>query len=1465
MHSVPDFKQDRQLAAVRILLLEDDEVFAGLVRSNLEYADWGDLSIAHAATLRDALAWLEDGGFDLVITDLNLPDSKGLDTVESLVRATDRLIVVLTGERDEGLREAAIAQGAYDLMSKDRLDRAELGQLVRLAAMQAKTFSSLRKSEQRYRSLMELSADWYWEQDAELRFVVTAGATDARGGITAESHIGKCRWELPHTEILGQTWQEHKSLLQARQPFHDLLLRRTDANNETHYISVSGRPVFDERGAFCGYRGVAKDVTLRVRMDLRLAIEHSVTRVLEESNSIAEAMPRIIRVICESLGWACGARSEHDERNQVIRFAETWGVASAGIDEFLEATRRLPAPSTQPGGLNRRAWAEGKPTWIRDVTQDASFLRAPEAAKAGLHSAFAFPIKVGAQAIGVMEFFSSEIHQPDAELLECMTYVGSQIGQFMQRKRAEEEQRRFRAAVDVSADFVMLVDPAGMRYVDANETACRTLGYSREELLAMGPHEIYSASREDLARLYERLIAGDLSAAESEGWYRGKDGSRLLVESFRRAVPSTNGHVIVVVAREIGERRRAEQLLKLEHTVTRALAEADNASATLKAVIRAVCETEGWECGRYFYADDEAGVLRFGEAWSIENPAIERFIAGAREVSYALGVGLMGQVWQSGQPLWVADVEKDTRTVQKAVARELGLHGAIFFPVMGEGKVIGVLAFNSREVRAPDERLLQAVRVIGSQIGQFVQRKQAEEVRRESEERFRSLTELSSDFYWESDAEHRIIRTGGNKAHRAVVNPAQMGKQRWETPSTYPDAAGWAAHRATMEAHLPFRDFEIARLDDDSIERYRSISGEPVFDAAGLFKGYRGVGKDITARRQAEERQATHLRYQEKIARFGASALGKREASDLVEDALQNVLEALPTTVVVYVEPGGGARELVMRGCAGLALGDPAAVACYGNADAVARALEHGELAIVDRPISGAALLPFEWAAAFRCAALVPVHGDNRVLGALCVLSEEQGAFGDEESKFLVTAASVLSAGLRRIDSEGRLAVLAQFDTLTGLPNRALLSDRFSQLIVQARRHATQLGVLFIDLDDFKLVNDSMGHAGGDDLLREVARRLQSAVRAGDTVARISGDEFAVILADLARPDDAALVAQKIIERLAAPMQVRGHEIFVTASIGISAFPADGGDAEALLGAADAAMYRAKQSGRNGYQFFTTEINQRTRARAQLGSELRRALEREEFALVYQPKYDLQTGRPCAAEALLRWNHPERGVVSPAEFIPVLEETGLIVAVGEWVLQRACKDVKAWQAEGAVVVPVAVNLSARQFRQQDLDLRFIGLVKAAGVEPKLIELEITESQLMHDPDHAIRVMRSLSAAGIRIAIDDFGTGYSSLSYLTRFPVAALKIDRSFVADVLSDKAAAAIVRTIIDMAHTLGSIVIAEGVETEAQAALLRSLGCEQAQGYFFARPVPEADLRALLSSYTKPPPRKARAVSRGR
>jgi diguanylate cyclase (GGDEF)-like protein len=484
-----------------------------------------------------------------------------------------------------------------------------------------------------------------------------------------------------------------------------------------------------------------------------------------------------------------------------------------------------------------------------------------------------------------------------------------------------------------------------------------------------------------------------------------------------------------------------------------------------------------------------------------------------------------------------------------------------------------------------------------------------------------------------------------------------------------------------------------------------------------------------------------------------------------------------------------------------------------------------------------------------RSAALIPVRADDTVRGILCVCYPQPDAFGAEELNFVEAIASVLSTALQRIDSEARLAYLAQFDPLTGLPNRTLFADRFSQMIVHAKRHGTPLAVLFIDLDEFKVVNDSLGHAGGDALLKEVAARLQSAVRPGDTVARISGDEFAIVLGDLARGDDAALVAQKLVDRLAQAAEIHGKEVFVTASVGIAVFPSDGDDAETLIGAADAAMYRAKQSGRNAFQFFTAEINQRSRARAQLGQELRRALEREEFALVYQPKYGLHDGRPSGAEALLRWRHPERGIVGPGEFIPVLEEIGLIVPVGEWVVRRACADLRSWLVDGVTVGPVSVNLSARQFRLHDLDRRIKSMVLAAGVDPGLIELEITESQLMQDPDHAIRIMRALREAGMRIAIDDFGTGYSSLAYLTRLPVNSLKIDRSFVQDMARDKDDATIVRTIIEMAHSLGFTVVAEGVETGEQAAFLRLLRCEEAQGYLFAEPMPAAEFTRLVTA----------------
>ena len=432
---------------------------------------------------------------------------------------------------------------------------------------------------------------------------------------------------------------------------------------------------------------------------------------------------------------------------------------------------------------------------------------------------------------------------------------------------------------------------------------------------------------------------------------------------------------------------------------------------------------------------------------------------------------------------------------------------------------------------------------------------------------------------------------------------------------------------------------------------------------------------------------------------------------------------------------------------------------------------------------------------------------------------------------------------------EERLTYLAHYDHLSGLPNRVLFQDRLEQSLAQSQRESWTTAVMFIDLDRFKVINDTLGHSAGDKLVLAVARRLSHLVRSGDTVSRLGGDEFALILQNLAKGQDAAIVAQKVLESLAEPFDVEGHEIFVTASIGITLYPSDSENPEALLKNADSAMYRAKQAGRNNFQYYTTEMNARSGENLHLENSLRRALERGEFTLHYQPKVDLRSGRIIGVEALMRWQHPEFGMVSPGKFIPLLEETGLIVPTGEWVLRAACAQLRAWEDSGIAVVPVSVNLSGRQFQHHDLVRSIVDIISDSGVEPGQIELELTESSLMSNPDDANRILLSLKEFGVRISVDDFGTGYSSLAYLKRFPIDVLKIDRSFVQDIISDNEDAAIVRAIISLAHSLKLTVIAEGVETEEQLTFLVTNGCDQVQGYLLSVPLPAFACGQLLGA----------------
>ena len=913
------------------------------------------------------------------------------------------------------------------------------------------------------------------------------------------------------------------------------------------------------------------------------------------------------------------------------------------------------------------------------------------------------------------------------------------------------------------------------------------------------------------------------------------------------------------IAKDITARKREQALVGLEHSIARALASAETSNAGLEAVIRAICELLGWPVGRYFSVDETAAVLRYAQGWAVDEPAAQQTLERSRSVVYRRGEGLSGHVWLSREALWVGDVASDARASRQAGMWGFGSstrRGALVIPVDAGERTIGVLSFASPDRREPEERLLRSLRAIGVQLGQFLQKKLAERALVESEMRFRETFEHAASGIAHIALDRKFIRV--NRRLCEIFGYAQnelIGRTGREfshaedldvVNAQRPQLHAGAIDRVQVEKRYVRKDGGIVWVNL-TVAVARGPQGEAQYEIT--------IFEDITARktaerereaaeqalRESEARRARQLRRQERIARFGQDALAQRESRELVLGAVQTVLEALGAEVVGYLEPAGD--DIMLREVVGLADEAMHVGVFRGNRHPLATVVAGADRVFVRGAELGG------WARHLPQVALVPVRRENAVRGVLCIGLREQESFGADAFNFVDAITTILSTALQRLDSEAQLTYLAQFDSLTGLANRALLTDRFSQAIVQAKRHNSALGVLFIDLDEFKIVNDTLGHAAGDELLKAAAGRLKTTLRPGDSVARMSGDEFAVLLGELANAADAAIVAQKINGSLSEPFDIYGQEVLITASIGIATYPADGQDADALLAAADAAMYRAKQSGRNAYQFFTSDLNQRMRARVQRIAELRRALERNEFQVYYQPKFNLQRRAVCGAEALLRWQHPLRGMTPPVEFIPLLEESGLIVPVGEWVLHTACRQVKERLDAGLPSFPIAINVSARQFRQLDLASRIRRAVEAAGIGAELIEIEITETQLMQDPEHAVRVLRELRKAGIGVAIDDFGTGYSSLSYLTRFPLSALKVDRSFVAGALDDDASAAIVRAVIDMAHILGFKVVAEGVENEAQAAFLRGLGCDEGQGYLFARPMPEAELRRFAAA----------------
>ncbi|HLL09950.1 MAG TPA: PAS-domain containing protein, partial [Rubrivivax sp.] len=559
----------------------------------------------------------------------------------------------------------------------------------------------------------------------------------------------------------------------------------------------------------------------------------------------------------------------------------------------------------------------------------------------------------------------------------------------------------------------------------------------------------------------------------------------------------------------------------------------------------------------------------------------------------------------------------------------------------------------------------------------------AERALRHSEERFRSLTALSSDWFWEQDADCRFTRLEGRhmSGHESAFAD-ELGKT-WSELGFEADA-DWADAVDGMSQGRPFHEVVMRRCLSDGSVRHVRLSGEPLIDTQGKLTGYRGVGRDVTAQRMAEE----------------------------------------------------------------------------------------------------------------------------------------------------------------------RVQYLATHDALTGLHNRPWFHHVLCVELKTAQRYARHLAVLFIDLDRFKFINDSLGHDAGDELLRQMARRLTGCLRASDVVARLGGDEFVVMLREVENQEQATAAARKILAAVLEPVLLAGQYCRVSASVGISMYPQDGTDEQTLMKHADSAMYVAKEDGKNGFRFFAAEIEQRSLERLTLETHLRDALARGELSLHYQPRVNLLSGAITGVEALLRWNHPQLGSVSPARFIPIAEQSTLIVGIGAWVLETACLQNMAWQREGLPPARMAVNISPRQFVEEDLLQRIQRALRLSGMEPRWLELEITEGMVMQDPERVAQVLGQLRDLGVRVSLDDFGTGYSSMAQIKRFPLSTLKIDRSFVRDLANDPADRAIVQAIIALGRALSLEVVAEGVETAEQLAFLREHRCDEMQGFYFSRPVPAPDMARLLRDH---------------
>jgi diguanylate cyclase (GGDEF)-like protein len=919
---------------------------------------------------------------------------------------------------------------------------------------------------------------------------------------------------------------------------------------------------------------------------------------------------------------------------------------------------------------------------------------------------------------------------------------------------------------------------------------------------------------------------------------------------------------------EIVEREQVQARLAAQYAVARILAEAEagNLEEACQQMLASICRNFGFAAGTLWRCSEDGRSVHCFDIWCQPDEACRSFVATTRHLTLATDVCLPGKVLASGSLVWVSDVIDDPAFHRRIEAAEAGIHAGTALPIgKRRGKITGVAEFFCRERREPDLGLIDMLEALGDQIGQFFERNQQQQ----------RILCLTRGYAVLSGINSAIVRIHDRlelfrEACRIAV---EEGKFRMAWIGMVDSDKNMFSSVASFGSGTEYLDGIEISLDPNS-----PATGGP---------GYMSIREGQPFWIQDFQHDPTTAHWHERAARYdwGASAslplfnkgvpvgvFGIYSGdTNVFDESMQKLLIEMSTDISFALDnfdktaERNQALEKIKYQNTVLQTQQETSLDAILIVDENGTIISYNRQFIdlwrlpetlvssrIDAPVMKFVLDQIEDAEAFaaRVQYLYEHHGEKSSEEILL----KDGRILDRYSAPVVGAHDEYYGRVwyfrnitDRKRAEERISYLANFDALTGLPNRAKLADHLKYAISLAKRRSGHFAMMFIDIDRFKDINDSLGHSIGDALLVEIARRLQSILREEDTAARFGGDEFVLMMPD-GDSQGAAQVAKRLLQIVSEPYRIEQFDLIVTASIGIAIYPEDGADMESLFRNADTAMYQAKHEGRAGYRFYTAEMQSFVSFQMKLINALRTALELDQFQIHYQPQISLHDGRIIGAEALLRWSNPELGNVSPAVFIPVAEDAGLILPIGEWVMRTAVKQLKHWIDIGLPPFIIAVNLSAVQFRHPSLPDMVTGILNEAQLPPEYLELELTEGVAMHDPLEAISTMDHLHELGIHMSIDDFGTGYSSLNYLKKFKVYKLKIDQSFVRDISTDQEDKAIVAAIISMSKSLGLQTIAEGVETAEQLAYLGEQGCDEAQGYFFSKPLATEQMEAFLA-----------------